>query len=474
MPPDTIGPVRAAPPKRASVVVAMIAGVIAASLLPGCAVTVRRATPPAERALAPAQPVTDAGDLPWPARWGDDVTGAKGVIREVEGPVARLTGVRLGEFHYLRAAEEEYADAAFLSRAIARARGPEADPSGFRFRPEGPGSFVFLPDPDYEGPDAQPVPIRAHDPAHLFKFISGRVRTSWRDTPGVEIQRTWFALADPIGHDESLGTIALLPGLFGTPEPMIDRYERSLRRRGWTVLRMLAPSSRFTQRLRVEVDARDGLDDEAQTLADELTDRAAEVAYATDAGIAHAHTLRPELADRPVVLIGMSGSAIASPTVYAWAEDRYDAAILVAGGTDFLRINIESNYSPWVEALQLVPPGAAEDPLGDDERGDLSLWTPELGEAYLERAPLDGHHLAPRLARVPTVLVHATTDRAVPAARGDDLWRLAGQPERWEVPVGHELLFLMLPNMADRTHKWLEASVLSEPDRPNAAGAGDR
>ncbi|MEM7628523.1 MAG: hypothetical protein AAF356_03775 [Planctomycetota bacterium] len=468
--------------KRARVAVAAIAGGIAAAALPGCLITVREASMQ-PRAMVDQQRGTPArpgetsasvpgerrgasqGPVPWPARWGDGLTGRKGVIREVEGPVRRIRGVRLGEFHFLRAAEEEYADAAFLARAIDAARTPGADPTGFRFRPEGPGSFVFLPDPAFEGPDAKPVPRRADDPAELFKFISGRVLTSWRNTPGVEIQRTWVALADPIGRDEPIGTIVLLPGLFGTPEPMIDRFERSLRRRGWAVVRLLAPPSRFTQRLRVEVDPSDGFGAEGQMIADELTGRAAEVAYAADAALAHAKTLRPALADRPVVLLGMSGGAIASPTAFAWAKGNYDAVVLIAGGTDFLRINAESNYAPWVEAIELVPPGAADDPLGDDKReqsarADRSLWSPGLGDAYLERAHLDGHHLAPRLAGVPTLLIHATADRAVPAPRGDDLWRRAGEPERWEVPVGHEVLFLMLPGMADRVHKWLDANVI--------------
>jgi len=93
-----------------------------------------------------------------------------------------------------------------------------------------------------------------------------------------------------------------------------------------------------------------------------------------------------------------------------------------------------------------------------------------LSRQYLDHAPLDGHHLAPLLAGKPTLIVQASSDRAVPANLGERLWNLAGRPERWTLPVGHELVFAALPFQAPAIERWLSAQLL-EPD-PTSDGEG--
>lgn len=430
-------------------------GVLAA--LAGCVTRVQLAAPHAMLAAAPADnaaPAPVGEGPPWPDRWGQ-ASGKRGAIVDLEGPFSLWQGVWLGEHHYLRAADTEYDDAAALGKAL-------AVPTGFKFRTEGPGSYIFVRDRRYEEPDPPPVPAPTEaDPSFLFKYISGEVRRQWEDTPGIDLQRTWFALYDPIGRpaDATRGTLVVLPGMFGTPEPMIESAISTWRKRGWSVLRMLSHPSRFTERLEIVVtDTPDGA---AETLARELTDRAAECAYAAEAAVGHAHAKRPALAGKPTVLVGMSGGAIALSTVHAWNPGLYDAAVVIAGGVNFLRINLESNYADFIDAIHvtwMTPDKQLQTTPPTREQID------ELCDAYLAHADLDGWFLAPELVGKPVLMIHGSTDRAVPAYLGDKLWELAGEPERWTLPVGHELVFLALPAQAKNISRWLAEHVERAPD----------
>ncbi|MEX0876632.1 MAG: hypothetical protein WD114_04150, partial [Phycisphaerales bacterium] len=123
---------------------------------------------------------------------------------------------------------------------------------------EGPGSFIFTPDTRADSPRRDP-------PDLAFKFVSAsavdtRDSTVREEQDHVALQRTWFTFRDPkpaTGGDgdeaEVLGTIVLLPGMFGTPEPIVDAAERYWHSRGYAVLRMLAHPSRFTQHLTLSV-----------------------------------------------------------------------------------------------------------------------------------------------------------------------------------------------------------------------------
>jgi fermentation-respiration switch protein FrsA (DUF1100 family) len=151
----------------------------------------------------------------------------------------------------------------------------------------------------------------------------------------------------------------------------------------------------------------------------------------------------------------MSGGAMVLPTVYAYAPDRYDAAVLIAGGLNFLRISALSNYADWIDAIVLD-----WDPEDDASTGRP---TPErleqLSNAYLAASRLDATHTAGELADIPVLMLHATKDKAVPSETGDALWRLLGTPERWVFPVGHELIFIMLPTQGERLTDWIDAAI---------------
>jgi pimeloyl-ACP methyl ester carboxylesterase len=130
----------------------------------------------------------------------------------------------------------------------------------------------------------------------------------------------------------------------------------------------------------------------------------------------------------------MSGGAMALPTVVAREPGAYDGAVLIAGGVDFWRINVSSNYADWIGAVDVAwSPEGATDRMKDT-----------FADAYRRRAPLDGVHTVAVLRDKPTLIIHGLFDKAVPAALGDEMWTLLGKPDRIELPVGHEVLFFML------------------------------
>jgi len=396
------------------------------------------AADPPERESAP-----HARDSIWPARWSADPT-IRGAIVPLDGTLGDWYGVRLGEDHYLRSTPADQADA----EAVARIAGTT---TGYQYTLEGPGCFIFKrADPDFKGR------MTSSKPAELFKFVSARPLGKSAGIESVLIERTWMAYYDPDPAVERRGLIVLCPGLFGVPEPVNDRFTELCQRDGWAVLRLLAPPSRFTERTRFPV-RQDDLDAAAKRLADELGQRAAEVAYAVQAGVQHVHTLRPDLADESHVLVGMSGGAMAGPTVYALQPDTFDAVVLIGGGSNFLLINEYSNYSSWVRAIMLDFQGPA--PRGE-ERAQLMA---ELSNRYLEHAPLDGFHLAAMLHDKPVLMLQGSNDQAVPSRYGDQLWERLGKPERWMFQAGHELLFLTLNGYTPQILRWLDEHVQVDP-----------
>jgi alpha-beta hydrolase superfamily lysophospholipase len=379
----------------------------------------------------------------WPTRWGDDPSN-RGVIIELD-PLANYRPIHYSRYHQGRSTPTEYEDAAQLAAALGIER-------GFKFKPEGPGAFVFVEDTLADEPVKDPPTMR-------FKYVSAqRMEAAKADAAPddidaredhVTLERTWFTFRDPKPGKDTLGTIVLLPGMFGTPEPIVNAAERYWTTKGYAVLRMSSHPSRYTQHMTLPYfDGR--TESIARQAAQSADQRVAECAYATHAALDHVFAQRASLEDHPVVLVGMSGGAMALPSVYAQNPERYDAAVLIAGGANFLRIMIESNYSDWIDAI-LIDFDPMEDDLGSPPPGVLDT----LSERYLQLAQLDAYHTAPALANIPVLLLHATNDKAVPAETGDLLYERLGKPERWTYPMGHELIFAALPTQIPRIDSWL-------------------
>lgn len=433
----------------------------------------------------------------WPARWAvwsglrrstlaNSPVRPMGIVTTVRGPVRAM---RAGPETQQKIEQEQTSDVAQLMyrRRVRVAEGV------VRFEGEGRGSFVFLSRDEREEGGGEP-PIKA---AMYLKFISGRevpmsrslaepgsgVRRLWGDdrkvdddkdgqeeaTRLVQIQRTWFAYYDPTpgvngsSAEKPKGVAVLMPGLFGTPDNVILPLIREMQARGWGVLRMLAHPSRFTERVVFEINKGDDLDEKGALIADILTDRAAECAYSVHAALLYLRQEKPGTAGLPTTLIGMSGGAMVLPTVMARDPGQFQSAVVIAGGADYLRIALESNYTGWIDAVKVK---IAEE-----------IDTPELRaalvKAYQKHAPLDTTQTTRVLRVLPTLMVHGTTDRAVPAHLGDESWELAGRPERWVYEVGHELLFFSLPWQIERMADWIEQHTPKPRAKGGSAGVID-
>lgn len=408
-------------------------------------------------AAAPARGVeggSGVGDsVVWPARWGDGVAGlAKGVVVPLYGPLGAWSPRRHGPWHMRipRANDTEM---------VGRLAEGRAGGGGYRFRMEGRGAFLF------ERDESVPVPasgalLDRGEPSAMFAFVSGRLDPeSEAGEARVDIERTWFAYydhrrggrADPA--DPGIGTVMLLPGLFGVPVTVVDIVTATMRQRGWNVIRMLAPPARFVERTEIELDP--DRPETASEAAGELMHRIAESAYACEAAWAHVAGLRPGIAERPKLVFGGSGGALALPAVVRRDPGRYDAAVIIAGGANILDVVTRSTYTEPVDALAFEWAG-----YGNGERpprGEMDAFT----ELYLGRAPLDGYHAGAWMSGLPVLMLEASGDRAVPVENSRLLWERLGKPERWEVRGNHLALFLGLWLHTPRILDWVESRVLA-------------
>lgn len=372
-------------------------------------------------------------DLPWPDR---TIT----LVRPVEvGPwrLARVRDFGLG-------AGEPDRDAA---GTIAKLVGIDASDIAL----EGSGSVVVRMPEGEPGPTAR---LAGKPDAALEVLTLTPGGAGGRPT----LQRTAFALYDPRpaqgvpGREENATLVVLLPGMFGTPEPVIDSLVGRLRGRGHSVLRMLTHPSRFTERAEIALDPLADPGPAAAQAAALFGDRAAECALAVEAACTHlAHVRHGTPVGRRLAL-GMSGGGMVLPTVVAREPDAYAGAVLIGAACDYAAVAIDSNYTEWIDAVRL----AWAEPPTDAQRDRFT-------EAYRAAAPLDSYHTASHMPEVPVLMIHGENDRAVPAPLGDLLWERLGRPERWSVAAGHEVLFLAyLPTRLDDLLDWIDTALKTE------------
>ncbi|VAX38353.1 hypothetical protein MNBD_PLANCTO03-1884 [hydrothermal vent metagenome] len=292
----------------------------------------------------------------------------------------------------------------------------------------------------------------AGKPVAAYKFLSADAR----EDGVVQLQRTWFVLYAPRDTDEEAavsGVVLLLPGMFGTPEPVIDSLVGMLRDRGWHVLRMLTHSSRFTEKAGYTLDPEGDLEGVAGAIADELGDRAVECALAVEAVGGYIAKTRPDIPIATRIALGMSGGGMVLPTIVAREPGAYSAAVFIGAGCDFAAIGMESNYADWIDAVRIGWKGEAE---GSTASEAADRFT----ELYRQAATFDSYNTAPRMADLPTLMLHGSTDKAVPAALGELLWQRLGEPERWSAPVGHEMLFMaFVPSKTTDLLDWMEEAL---------------
>ncbi len=427
-------------------------------VLVGCrSVYPRTMVPQSSVAPAPQSASTttiERADTVWPSRWGFDSVEPSdrvGAIIVLDTPVQELSPAHLSRFHQLRIGDAEYTDMQLLATTIGRV-------DSYKFQAEGPGCFLFVHNPPSED---DPETDLEKEPDLAFKFVTAQENASLSGTPNEEqvqvlLERTWFTYRGAKDGTETIGTVLLMPGMFGTPEPVIDGIERYLNSKGWAVLRMLSHPSRFTQRQQFAVP--EGSEAAmSKQIAEMFDTRTAEAAYAASAALRHVHHEFAEHADKPVALLGMSGGAMILPTVYRFDPELYDAGVMIAGGGNFLEINARSNYKKWIDAVDLDadPTDAEIQPLESEQLR-------ELVDLYLKNSKLDSLHSAEQMVGVPMLMLHASSDKAVPSSTGDALYEALGKPERWVYPVGHELIFAGLPLQTPKIERWMREQLIEE------------
>ena len=454
----------------------------AATWLIALSATIALAADPTTAApvTAPGAPAP-ASQLPWPARLTVDsglkpetlaLKGASwscmGTIESVKPPI---TSLHLGSWDSPSAVKSQTED-----WAIFRARsGKQIESITPQY--ERPGSFIYV--PSYEDEPATPSPNRS---TFMFRFISARPPTAQTpgDAPKAVIERTWFAYYDPLPPKAAPGELAatepqapralivFLPGTFGTPTDQIVALIRRLRLEGYAVLRMMAQPSRFTESVTYSLPLEGDITASVPAIAADLSDRAAEAAYAVEAGVLYAQQERPELRALPRLAIGMSGGAMLLPVVVAREPSAYAGAVSIAGGVDYLRILSTSNYANWIDAVRVKWTGAPASKPPADGAPPAPVVAPakrldELCTLYRAAAPLDSANLVGLVKTVPWLLLHGSSDKAVPAVTGDEMWELLGKPDRITVKGGHELIFLTLGGKFNAIVEWVNKHARPAP-----------
>jgi predicted esterase len=259
--------------------------------------------------------------------------------------------------------------------------------------------------------------------------------------------------------------------MFGTPGDQIIGLTRRLRQEGYCVLRMMSQPSRFTENTSYALPAEGDFGDAVPAIAADLTDRAAEAAYAVEAAVLYAKQERPALRNVPRVAIGMSGGAMLLPIVLSREPGAYAGAVSIAGGVDYLKILTTSNYANWIDAVRVTWLGPTKSPNNNEVVAAATASAKrvdELSAAYRKLAPLDSANLVGSLKSVPWLLLHGSLDKAVPAGTGDELWELLGKPERIVIKGGHEWVFMTLAGKYNAIADWLNKRV---PSRPQPVGS---
>ncbi len=413
--------------------------VIALSLLfcPGCSYVPNTQPEPVESESNANESVSaEPTSFDWPARWGSFANQARGVVYEDIRFITDWQSGRIPNDYLLPPDEIDEEQIQLLLGSSAQTVPAELTPEL-----EVGGGFIIRP---IEGEPAGSI----GEYRQYLTFVSGE-RDDLRSA--LRIQRTWFTFAEPKGA-KPRGLAILMPGMFATPRDIGDRAERGLLMRGWAVLRMLSPPSRMSEHTVYQVPLDHDRTAVMEQIAFDMDTRVAEAAYAVKAMADHVVRGSSSLPGAPRIIIGMSGSAIALPTIVAYEPKAYDAAVLVAGGANSFSIARRSSYREWIDAIgfEYTPRQPTTDELAT------------LDAEYLEYSKLDGYHTAEAMADIPALMIHGATDTAVPADTGELLWERLGKGERWVMPVGHELVFAALPVRMVAMLDWLEEKT-AEP-----------
>ncbi|MBS0195372.1 MAG: hypothetical protein JSR77_01305 [Planctomycetes bacterium] len=195
-----------------------------------------------------------------------------------------------------------------------------------------------------------------------------------------------------------------------------------------------------------QVDPKGDLEPVAIQIASDIDQTLAGNAYAVEAVLDYALKQRPDLCSGPIVVMGFSAGALATPTAVARVRDKIDAVVMVGGAADMFLV---SQHSTLTSGGVILRHGTEEVP---------PRTIRELDRLYLKHSKLDPYHTAPVLNGIPVLLLDAAMDTWVPTECCDLLYQRLGRPERARAHLaGHMLLFYTLPSRNEQIADWLGA-----------------
>jgi len=241
------------------------------------------------------------------------------------------------------------------------------------------------------------------------------------------------------------GLIIHVPALMG------NEYEENilqrLRKQGWRIAHVDSRVSMPGGRLNLQINTEADIESAAARIAGVFDNVLAEHAFAAEALLEYIDSARPDVPEHPIVLMGFSAGALATPTIAARLGRRVDAVVLVGGAANLLEVSQSSTLTSgglevrWAEGLKTK---------ANEQR---------LYDAYLRHSKLDPYHTAAILEDVPVLQVHALFDDIVPSRNGELLYQRLHKPDRMNFLGGHGPLFFFLPHHASQMLKWIDKSA---------------
>lgn len=247
-------------------------------------------------------------------------------------------------------------------------------------------------------------------------------------------------------HDDgsSRGTALFLTGAdFGRST---DSMRDELIEDGWAVLEIINMPIGIGNDRAIHWHTSMTPQDFAEFLANEADRDMRHILGVTDAALSILQDRQPDLAHRPLVIVGASAGALQLPGVYESLRDRDPTVVLIAGGGPLFEILRNTWLRDWKGQRRPI-------------KAFMDDHAEAIEAAYAELVTRDPLTLAPLLPRDRTLMVHASSDGWIPAETGDALWEAAGRPERWIFPGGHIGLFLTFDWIADDITEWIDAKV---------------
>lgn len=172
-------------------------------------------------------------------------------------------------------------------------------------------------------------------------------------------------------------------------------------------------------------------------------------AYAAEAMLSSIDRMYPQLADRPVVVMGFSAGAIVAPTVAARLHEMFPGRtlllVMVGGGGDLLTISRESDLTDG--GIQLIAFYSGTRPTDEQIAG--------LQAAYEQSARLDPLRAAEAIRDIPVLHIYANNDTIVPTPAAERFNAAHGNVDRLVHSGNHGTLFYFVSGQAGKIRSWL-------------------